>query len=268
MDVLPEYKVFSIPITQIWVDPEFNHRQRFTPESVETLTRSINDTRLECPVYIQPWTKNSGFTYRLLAGFRRLAACRLLHWTEIPAFIVDKDLSEFEAHKLNFLENLERKDLNILEEARGIRQLFPLGETPGVIGKELNRPRPWVHRRVGLLNFPHEVQLMFASGRLKQKDLDVLLPLRCDMEAVLIAAQRLLTAHSGSPDDINAIQRQLKRGRFVKDSRRTKAQISSMIAVLFQEGVDGLPTRVAAWCAGRITTEMLLNDIKKWRESL
>jgi ParB family chromosome partitioning protein len=182
---------------------------------------------------------------------------------DIPAMITDRGLSEFEAHKLNLLENLERNDLNVLEEAQGIKKLFPLGQSPGDIAKELNRPRQWVYRRLGLLDLPYEVQLMFASGRLAQSDLDTVLAYRDDSEKALEIAKRLLGARLESPDQVKTVRRQLHRGRKVQDRRRTKAEIAEMIAYMFSLGIDGLPTRVAAWCAGTITTAELREDLGK-----
>jgi len=264
---LPEYTAYSIPAAEIWMDPDFNCRGRFMPESVSALAKDIQENGLNYPLIVQPWDKNPGFNYRLIAGFRRFAACHMLRMDEVPSMITEKNISEYEAHRLNLVENLERQDLNILEEARGIRKLFPLGETPGTIAKELNRPRQWVYRRLGLLDLPHEVQLMFASGRLAQRDLDTVLAYRNDQTAALAAAQRLLEARRESPEKSRVVQRQLQRGRHVADKRRTKAQIAAMIAKMFEGGIDGLPTRVAAWCAGTISTDALLKDIEMWRGS-
>jgi len=260
---LTEYRTYAIPIAQIWVDPEFNCRGQFTPESVAALAKSIKNGRLEYPVYVQPWDKNPGFTHRLIAGFRRLAACKLLHMAEIPAMLTDKSISEFEAHKLNYLENLERSDLNMLEEAQGIRKLFPLGESPGEIARELNRPRQWVYRRLGLLDLSHEVQLIFASGRLAQSDLDTVLAYRDNPEKAQKVAQELLEARRAGPQEVKNVRRQYHRGRKVKDCRRTKAEISEMIAYMFEVGVHPIATRVAAWCAGTISTADLRSDLRK-----
>jgi ParB/RepB/Spo0J family partition protein len=263
VEALPEYNAYAIPMSQVWVDSEFNCRGRFTPQSVESLAKDIRDSGLQYPVIVQPWDNNPGHCYRLVAGFRRFEACRLLHMAEIPAMVTAKDISEFEAHKLNLIENLERQDLNILQEAEGIRKLFPLGETPGEIARELKRPRQWVYRRLGLLDLPHGVQLMFASGRLSQSDLDVVLAYREDSEAAQKAAVRLLEARRESPDETRKVRQQLRRGRKVADRRRRKAEIAEMIDRMFQMGLDGLPTRVAAWCAGTVTTEALLTDLEE-----
>lgn len=263
MKVLPEYTVYAVPMALVYVDANFNCRGRFLPDSIASLAENIRDTGLQFPVIVQPWAGAKGFDYRLIAGFRRFAACQALRMGEIPAMVAEQGISEFEAHKLNLVENLERQDLNILQEAQGIGMLFPAGETAGVIAKELKRPRPWVYRRLGLLDLPRDVQLMFASGRLAQSDLDTVLSYRMEPKVARRVAQKLLTATLESPATVKSVRRGLQRGRRVADSRRKKAEISEMIDRMFSLGIDGLPTRVAAWCAGTISTEKLVSDLEK-----
>lgn len=249
-------------MADILVDAEFNCRGQFLPDSVSSLAQDIRDSGLQFPVIVQPW-EEEGFTFRLVAGFRRFAACGLLKMVEIPAMVTQQDISEFEAHKLNLMENLERQDLNILQEAHGIEKLFPTGETASGIARELKKPRQWVYRRLGLLDLPLAVQLMFASGRLKQSDLDTVLSYRADPEASQRAAQSLLAATLEGPAKAKIARQKLQLGRQVPDSRRRKAEIAAMICRMFDLGIDGLPTRVAAWCAGTVTTEKLLFELEK-----
>ena len=90
---------------------------------------------LDFPVVVQPIAdmvgeKPAGFDYRLVAGHRRFKAVEtFLKWPCIPSMI-RPGLSDHEARMLNFVENLERKDLNILEEARALGRLYPEGVQP------------------------------------------------------------------------------------------------------------------------------------------
>lgn len=264
MELLSEYSAYAVPMDQIWVDPDFNCRDRFSPESVKTLADDIQEAGLTYPLLVQPWEKHPPYSFRLIAGFRRHAACRLLRLLKVPAMITERDLTEFEAHRLNFMENLERKDLNILEEAKGIRKLFPAGEAVGTIARELGKTRNWIHRRLRLLELPYDVQLMFASGRLAQNDLDVILPLRGIPEVARSFARQLLDARLESPQKVRKLRSKLRFGRHVADSRRTKAEIGKMIGRMFEMGIEGLPPRVAAWCAGGVTDEELLKDLTRY----
>lgn len=263
MELLPEYSTYAIPMDEIWVDSDFNCRDRFLPESVRTLADDIKASGLTYPLLVQPWDQPP-YCYRLIAGFRRHAACRMLRMVKVPAMVTEKDITEFEAHKLNFMENLERKDLNILEEARGITRLFPNGATTSEVAREVGKTTQWVHRRMALLDLPLEVQLMFASGRMVQNDLDVLIPMRNDAEAVRKAAHAILDARLESTHEAVKVRSRLKRGRAVADSRKTKAEIGRMIGRMFDMGIHGIPTRIAAWCAGGVSDEEMIVDLRRY----
>lgn len=268
MKELSQYRTFAIPTASIWVDPKFNCRDTFLPDAVKKLADSIAADGLQYPVIVRPLdaTAHPPHEYQLVAGFRRFAAFRLLKRDEIPAMVTEKEITDFEAHKLNLLENLERQDLNILEEARGIRHIFPNGENCTTIARELGRERPWVYRRVALLELPVEVQYMVASERLNQQELDLLLALKSeDDETIIKKARELLAAKKEGRS--KEFIRTNKRGKFVVDRRRTKGQIADMIAIMFSMGISGLPARVAAWCAGNITDEELKSDMIAWSDS-
>jgi len=261
---LSQYKTFAIPVAAIWVDPKFNCRDIFLPDAVRKLADSIATDGLQYPVIVRPYDYPP-HSYQLVAGFRRFAAIKLLSRDEIPAMVTEKEITDFEAHKLNLLENLERKDLNILEEARGIRHIFPHGENVTTIARELGRDRPWVYRRMALLELPVEVQYMVASERLNQHELDLLLALKDeDDETLNKKARELLAAKKEGRS--KAFIRENQKGKFVKDARRTKTQIADMIAIMFGMGIIGLPARVAAWCAGNISDEELQSDMIAWSD--
>jgi len=265
MKELSQYKTWAVPVAEIWIDPKFNCRDTFLPDTVRKLADSIVTEGLQYPVIVRPY-EALPHRYQLVAGFRRFAAFKLLKRTEIPAMVTDA-LTDYEAHKLNLLENLERKDLNILEEARGIRHLFPNGESDGVIAKELGRTPPWVHRRTALLNLPVEVQYMVASERLVQVETDWLISLLTyhDDEVILKKAYELLDAKRTGK--IRKFIRENRVGKTVPDTRRTKGQVADMIAFMFSLNIDGLPPRVAAWCAGTISDEDLKSDLIEWRDA-
>ena len=125
----------------IYYDAAFNCRGEFTLQSVKELADSIAQAgRLICPVAVQPWTNEPGFEYRLIVGHRRFrAVTEFLKWTEIPAYICE-GLSDHDARMLNLVENLQRKSLNILEEARAIQNLYPKGSSVREAATELKQP--------------------------------------------------------------------------------------------------------------------------------
>ena len=75
---------------------------------------------------------------------------------------------------LNLVENLQRKSLNILEEARAIQNLYPKGASVREAARELKQPTNWVHIRVRLLRMPEAIQQKAAAGLLSQANLETL----------------------------------------------------------------------------------------------
>lgn len=254
-----EYEVKFIPLKDIWVDSTFNCRSIITPQSVESLADSIKDFgRLRCPVDLQPIKEipnaPKNFKYRLICGFRRYMACSLLKWKTIPAYIYE-GLTERQASMMNFTENLERKDLNILEEALHIDKLFPAYRTISSIAEELNRADSWVSVRRHLLTMPKFVQHAAGSGRLRQTDL-----------------QRVMK--SNNPEELaRQILRLRKHGIVPKQYgkwSKPKAEVKEMIAKLLKEGFSPHLLRLMGWSIGEVSTKDFehsltwLRDRKGW----
>ena len=198
MKPLEQYQAYPIPAAAIYFDAAFNCRGEFTLQSVRELADSIAQAgRLICPVAVQPWTATEGFAYRLIVGHRRFrAVTAFLKWTEIPAYICE-GLSDHDARMLNVVENLQRKSLNILEEARAIQNLYPKGASVREAARELKQPTKWVHLRVRLLRMPEEVQQKAAAGLLSQTNLDKLLHLGSAKEQV-VASREIVAGASAA----------------------------------------------------------------------
>jgi ParB family chromosome partitioning protein len=253
MKRLEHFDAYEVPVVDIFYDEDFNCRGAFTMQSVAELADNIKDIGLQFPVVVQPWEGR----YRLLAGHRRFKACTVfLKWKAIPATI-RTDLDEHGAQILNLTENLERKDLNILEEARAIKAIYPDGVSLRVAANELKRPTRWVHIRQRLLQMPDEVQQYAAAGRLSAVNLEALWQLPEDER--LGGARKFIKA-GGS-----------RRGKKLKGAprrrfrpRKTKAEIANMIGSLLNANIEGLPPRLLAWAAGYITETEIRKDIKQY----
>jgi len=246
MERLEQYDTYAIPLADIFYDPDFNCREAFTLESVKELADSIGRHGLTYPVIVQPWDQPP-YKYRLLAGHRRYKAITtFLGWETIPAS-VRPSLSEWEARKLNFVENLERKDLNLLEEAKAIQRLFPNGASIKDVKTELNRPYRWAYIRLRLLQLPGKIQQMVAAGML----------LKCDIET--------LDRVEGGPEAQLQAAEATKRGKAPNAGRKmkTREQINAMVSKMLEMGITGLPPRVGAWCAGHITDADLAVDLQQ-----
>ena len=254
MKRLEQYDTFAIPVGDIYYDSSFNCRGAFTPQSVVDLSESIAENSLQFPLVVQPWNRD-GKRYRLLAGHRRFKAVTIhLKWKAIPATI-RYDLTEHQARILNITENLERKDLNMLEEALAIKHLYPDGVSLRVAAKELKKSTQWIHVRLRLLKLPEEIQKKAAAGLLTGMNIEALckLPKGDQIRAAdsIIKAKRERGPKARLP---SKLRRKIR-------PRKSKSQIGGMIALLMDAELEGLPLRLLAWVAGYITDQEIKDDI-------
>lgn len=259
---LEQYKAYSIPIAAIYFDADFNCRGEITLQSVKELADSIAQAgRLICPVAVQPWVGAKGYAYRLIVGHRRFrAVTEFLKWTEIPAYVCEA-LSEQEARMLNLVENLQRKNLNILEEARAIRSIYPNGATVRQAAQELKQPMRWVYIRLRLLRMPDAIQQKAAAGLLSAANLEMLAGIESADEQSLAAHKIIEARQRGKGKFLPGLNRTYKRRR----GSRPQEEINRIIERLLAAGIGGLPPRVAAWCAGQIPDKELLEEIEAER---
>lgn len=259
MKPLEQYQAYSIPAVAVFYDAAFNCRGEFTLQSVKELADSIAQAgRLICPLAVQPWIDEPGFDYRLIVGHRRFrAVTEFLKWAEIPAYICE-GLSDHDARMLNLVENLQRKSLNILEEARAVQALYPKGTTVRHAARELKQPTRWVWLRARLLRMPEPVQQKAAAGLLSQANLEKLAGLERPDEQIAAAEEIVAARERGKGKFLPGLKRAYKR----RSGVRPREEINRMIEQMLTAGISGLPPRVAAWCAGQIPDEELLKDIE------
>jgi ParB/RepB/Spo0J family partition protein len=276
-----KFSVFDVPLPRVYYDDDFNCRGPISPQSVSTLAESIQTDDLQFPIIIQPVEdvadallrarlEVGGYDWRIVAGHRRYRAFKFLKRETIPAMVREK-LTERQAQIINFTENLERSDLNMLEEAQVIRKLFPTLGTKDSdtslrgAGKEMKKSARWIEARLRLLELPEKLQKMFASGRIAKHFLDKLWRLKSDEERMLTAEAVLKASVKTKGGKISIRHDKLPehlRRKYTKTSR-SKAEIMKMLVRLLDASIIGLAPRVGAWCAGYITTDELLEDIRK-----
>ncbi len=152
----------SIPLTQIRPNP-LQPRKEFKPEDLADLEASLRVSGLLQPVTVRPAPRGSGF--ELIAGERRFRAAQRLGWAEIPAIV--KEVDDRLLLSLAMVENLQRADLNPIEEAEGYEQLirdFSLTqqEVADIVGKD----RSTVANTLRLLALPATVRRLVWDGQL------------------------------------------------------------------------------------------------------
>src|SRR3954470_1645243 len=160
----------SIPIGQITRNP-FQPRQEFNSEELTELQESIRASGLLQPITVRRRTGRDGF--ELIAGERRLRAAKSLGWKEIPAII--KEIDDRTLLTLALVENLQRADLNPIEEGEGYRQLaqeFSL--TQQQIAETVGKDRTTIANVLRLLQLPDAVRSLLQEGQLSMGHAKVL----------------------------------------------------------------------------------------------
>ena len=269
---LTKYDVHALTLNSIYYDADFNCRGQFTLESVSELADSIRRKGegvelqgLDFPVVVQPAADvegglPEGYDYRLLAGHRRFRAVEFfLKWLRIPAMI-RTGLDDYQARLLNLTENLEREDLNMLQEAVAVQRLYPEENPSGrKIAKEIHRSLKWVYARLRLLKMSPEIQQQAAAGLLSDVLIERLHREAPDDQAFLASQVAQAKKLGGKSGRMPGLPRAYKRKY---TDRRSKNQMSEMVTKLFNAGISGLPCRVLAWAAGEVSDEDLEKDIK------
>jgi ParB family chromosome partitioning protein len=157
----PELGTLShVPVEQLLTDPD-NPRDHLT--DIEELADSMRESGLLQPVVVR---RHEGRLY-VVAGHRRLAAAKHLRWTEIPC-IVRRDMRPDAVLAAMLIENGQRKDLDPIEEARGLHRLkHQLHCSDLELAKRIGRSQPHVSSRLALLSLTAEEQEQVRTGEMK-----------------------------------------------------------------------------------------------------
>lgn len=175
----------SIPVAQITRNP-FQPRREFKTEDLAELQESLRASGLLQPITVRRRPGKDGF--ELIAGERRLRAARALGWREIPAII--KEIDDRTLLTLALIENLQRTDLNPIEEGEGYRQLaqdFAL--TQQQIADTVGKDRTTIANVLRLLQLPEVVRELLQEGHLSMGHAKVLLGLDEEVKIVTFAEE-------------------------------------------------------------------------------
>lgn len=257
MAVTIEYHV--IRTATILCDPTFNCRAPFPPQSCLDLSQSIARHGLQFPIVVQPRDDveedmASGYDYRLLVGHRRFIAVTELLRLDKIACEVRTGLTNKEACILNLLENLERKSLSIVDEAKGLQAIFPEPVPYREMSRTVSKSREWCRIRYELLSLPPSVQDACGAGHLAASDIAIILT--TDKRRQVSMCKTLMQARARGDSARRRIQ------NFSKTRRaRNRTEIEEMIARLMVDELHPSPYRALAWASGELTDVDLLENI-------
>ncbi len=227
-----QHSTLEVAVDRITPSP-FQPRRTFDEAKIEELAASIRNQGIIQPLVVRP--KGDGF--ELIAGERRWRAAMKARLIRVP--VVVRDASDHEALQLALVENLQREDLNPIEEASGYRRLqeefhWSQEETAEKVGKS----RPAIANSLRLLALPAEVQQEISAGNLPAGQARALLGLHT--EALIVSACRDVIAKGLSTRETEKMVRILIMGR----KRRRVALIDPDLKSIVENLQRALGTRV------------------------
>ena len=173
--------VTMININEIRSNP-YQPRKTFNEESLNELAKSIKEYGIVQPVIVKKSIKG----YELVAGERRTRAARIAGLTEVPAII--KEFNDQEMMEIALIENVQREDLNPIEEAKSTMNIIKLHNyTQEEFAEKFGKSRTYITNLLGLLKLPEEVQKMLINKELSTSHARVLSKLEDETKIIELA---------------------------------------------------------------------------------
>ncbi len=167
----------TLPVASLAPHPD-QPRRTFDEDALDELARSIAARGLIQPIVVRP----HGHDYQIVAGERRWRAAQKARLHEVPVIV--RDFDDAETLEIALLENIQREDLNAIEEAEAYRKLIDeFGHTQEALGKLVHKSRSHIANLMRLLDLPEPVRAHVAAGRLSMGQARALIGAR-DPEAL------------------------------------------------------------------------------------
>lgn len=227
----------TLPLPRIVPNP-LQPRREFREEELQDLSRSIQENGLLQPIMVRPDPDGSSDRYQLVAGERRFRAVSSLGWSEVP--VVVRDVDDRTLLVLALVENIQREELNPLEEAEGYQHLSQeFGLTQGEIAEAVGKNRSTVANALRLLKLPLPIRTLLGEGSLSMGHARALLSLE-DPEKILEIGRRAVR-DSWSVREVEARVRALLNGegsnRSKQPRRNEKSGPQSLAARALEEAL-------------------------------
>ena len=180
--VKPEKNLVQIKMDRIKPNP-YQPRGKFDKDRMEELTLSIKEKGIIQPVVV----RRLGDEFELVAGERRFLAAQKLGMEQVPALVMDK-LSKEEMIELSLIENLQREDLNPIDQARGYKRLLEeCGLSQKQLSEKIGKDRSSIANTLRLLNLPEAIQGFIANGELSEGHARAILSLPEEKEQITLS---------------------------------------------------------------------------------
>ena len=232
----PEGKLLLLSVQEIEPSP-WQARTQFKQEEIDALSVSIRENGLLQPVSVRRW----GDTYQLIAGERRLRACKQAGLEKVPAILYDQTDEQMAA--LGLLENIQRQDLNPFDQARGIRDVIELwGCSQAQAAARLGLAQPTLANKLRLLQLDRTQQQFILEHGLSERHARCVLRLPPEQRtrALAMIARKKMTVRAADAyvDQLLTEQKPPPRRRtMVRDVRIFLNTINNAIHLMTENGI-------------------------------
>ena len=210
METADEEEIREIPINKLRVNP-YQPRKTFNQESLQELAESIKEHGVIQPIIVKKSIKD----YEIVAGERRFRASRLAGKETIPAIV--KNFTDEQMMEIAVLENLQRENLNSIEEALAYETLMKnLNLTQEQLSKRVGKSRSYITNILGLLTLPEEVKELVKQEKITTSHARTLSKLE-DKEKILDLANKIINENL----NVRQVEETTKEEEFTKKVKQT-----------------------------------------------
>ena len=221
-------KTVTLRLLDVSPNPD-QPRRAFDDDALTELASSIEKHGILQPLLVRPMPDGH---YQIVAGERRFRAAKLAGLTELP--VVIRELSDQETAELALIENLQREDLNPLEEAKGFQALIDqYGLTQQDVATAVSKSRPAVANALRLLTLPSDVAAMVEAGTLSAGHARALLTLEAPADQRTLA--RAIVEKGLSVRETEALVKAMKKPKITPPTRRFTVRFGDEVALSLSE---------------------------------
>lgn len=233
METANEEEIKEIPIAKLRVNP-YQPRKTFNEEALKELAESIREHGVIQPIIVKKSIKD----YEIVAGERRYRASRLAGKETIPCIV--RDFTDEQMMEIAVLENLQRENLNSIEEAMAYESLMKnLNLTQEQVAKRVGKSRSYITNILGLLALPTEVKDLVKTGKISMSHARTLSKLE-DKEKIVDLANKIVTENL----NVRQIEETTKEEEYTKKEKQYSKPKNKEYEILERELSDFLGTKV------------------------
>lgn len=226
----PKEEIIEIDINELRPNP-YQPRQVFDEEALKELSSSIKEHGVFQPIIVKKSIKG----YEIIAGERRYRASKMAGLTKIPAII--RTFTDEQMMEIALLENLQREDLNAMEEAKAYQSLINnLHITQEELSHRVGKSRSHITNMLGLLRLPNQVQQMINDKKLTMGHARVLSKLEDETQIINMATQ--IVEDKKSVREVEEMSQQQDVAHKVKVSRRKEPSEYKYVEELLHDKLD------------------------------